>query len=223
MGTEFFDELGETITRTAKELGERAEVLYESQKIRNKLSGEDRIIDKIMADLGNLIYKRYSNGEAMDEELSALCEEIDQHMQKISEYKEAMANLKGQKICPGCQKAVDKEVAFCPFCGAACPMPEPEEDDGAAAEAGEEDDACGCGDDCCEGAEAGEESCCAGEASEGESCCCKNEASEGENCCCGSEENQGGSCCCGSQEPGEGGDSEAQDEKLDAGEPVADK
>lgn len=197
MGTEFFDELGETITRTAKELGERAEMLYESQKIRNKLSGEDRIIDKIMADLGNLIYKRYSNGEAMDEELGTLCEEIDQHMQKIAEYKEAMAGLKGQKICPGCQKAVDKEAAFCPFCGAACPMPEPEEDAGDAAEP---EDACECG----------------------ENCCCGSEESQGENCCCGSEESQGG-CCCGSQEPGEGGDGAAQDEKLDAGEQMAEK
>lgn len=207
MGTEFFDELGETITRTAKELGERAEMLYESQKIRNKLSGEDRIIDKIMADLGNLIYKRYSNGEAMDEELGALCEEIDQHMQKIAEYKEAMANLKGQKICPGCQKAVDKEVAFCPFCGAACPMPEPEEEAGDAAEP---EEGCQCGDGCeCEGAS--EESCCAGEDSCNDGCCCRSEEPKGEN------------CCCGSQEPGEGGDSAAQDEKLDAGEPLEDK
>ena len=148
MGTEFFDELGETITRTAKELGERAEMLYESQRIRNKLAGEERIIDKVMADLGNLIYKRYSDGETVDEELCVLCEEIDQHMQKIAEYKEAMAGMRGQKICPSCQKAVDKDVSFCPYCGAACPTPEPEEasEDEAKSEDDGEDACCGSAD-----------------------------------------------------------------------------
>lgn len=209
MGTEFFDELGETITRTAKELGERAEMLYETQRIRNKLSGEDRIIDKIMADLGNLIYKRYSNGEAVDEELGALCEEIDQHMRKIAEYKEAMANLKGQKICPACQKAVDKEVAFCPFCGAACPMPEPEADAGDVVEP-EEEDTCECGENSSQDDKASDECCCGSEDT------CKDE------CCCGSDGTEGENCCCGSKEPREGSDA-APDEKLDAGEPVADK
>lgn len=154
MGNEFFDGLGETITRTAKELGERAEMLYESQRIRNKLSGEERIVDKVMADLGNLVYKRYSGGEAVDEELKTLCEEIDQHTQKIMEYKESMANLKGQKICPSCQKAVDRDVAYCPFCGATCPTPEPEEEAGDviepedtedAAQAEESEGNCACG------------------------------------------------------------------------------
>lgn len=131
MGTEFFDGLGETLTRTAKELGERAEQIYETQKLRNKISGEERIIDKVMADIGNLIYKRHVNGEALDSELSVLCEEIQQHMLKIKEYRSSAADIKGQKICPSCEKAVDKEVAFCPYCGAECPNPEPvkEQDD----------------------------------------------------------------------------------------------
>lgn len=126
MGTEFFDGLGETLTRTAKELGERAEQIYETQKIRNKISGEERIMDKIKADIGNLIYKRHMNGEVLDNELSVLCEEIYQHALRVKEYKGAAANIKGQKLCPSCEKAVDKAVSFCPYCGAECPTPEPE-------------------------------------------------------------------------------------------------
>lgn len=129
MGTEFFDGLGETITRTAKELGERAEQIYETQKIRNKISGEERIIDKVMADIGNLIYKRHVNGEAMDSELSVLCEEIHQHILKIKEYRGAAADIKGQKLCPSCEKPVDKDVSFCPYCGAECPDPEKPQDE----------------------------------------------------------------------------------------------
>lgn len=130
MGTEFFDGLGETLSRTAKELGERAEQLYGVQKIRNKISGEERIVEKVMTDIGNLIYKRHEEGEALDGELSVLCEEIHQHMMKIREYKGEAAAIRGQKICPSCEKAVDKDVSFCPYCGAECPEEEKKQDDG---------------------------------------------------------------------------------------------
>lgn len=130
MGTEFFDELSETISRTAKELSGRAEVIYEKQKLRNKVNAEQRIIDKVMADIGNIIYKRYANGEDLDENLKVLCSQIDQHMEQIDKYKASLANMKGCKVCPSCKEAVDKSAAFCPNCGAACPTPEPEEEAG---------------------------------------------------------------------------------------------
>lgn len=130
MGTEFFDELGETITRTAKGIGEKAEQFYEAQKLRNKISGEDRIIDKIMADLGNILYKRYSDGDILSDEERELCEQIDQHKALILHYKDILAGMKGKKICPSCQAAVDRAASFCPNCGASVPTPEPEEEAG---------------------------------------------------------------------------------------------
>lgn len=128
MGTEFFDELGETITKTAKGLGERAEMLYEAQKLRNKISSEDRMIDKTMADLGNILYKRYLKGEVLGAKEMELCAQIDRHREEMWKYKDSLANMKGKKLCPACEKAVDKDAAFCSYCGAACPTPEPEEE-----------------------------------------------------------------------------------------------
>lgn len=139
MGTDFFDELGETLTRTARELGERAEQIYETQKIRNKISAEERIVDKLMEDMGNILYRRYKSEEAIDEELLTICEEIDQHLLKVKEYKANAADVRGKKICPSCDKAVDKEVSFCPYCGAACPSPEPDKTE----EDMEAEDTCG--------------------------------------------------------------------------------
>lgn len=126
MASDFFDELGMTISKKAKDLGEKAETLYETQKIRNKMNGEEKAADKIKYDLGNLIYQRYADGSAVDGEVGALCEEISQHLQRAAAYREEAASLKGQKICPSCQKAVDKTAAFCPYCGATCPSSEPE-------------------------------------------------------------------------------------------------
>ena len=129
MANDFFDELGMTISKKAKDLGGKAETLYETQKIRNKMNSEEKAADKIKFDLGNLIYQRYADGSAVDGEVGALCEEISQHLQRAAAYREEAASLKGQKICPSCQKAVDKVASFCPYCGATCPSTEPEHKD----------------------------------------------------------------------------------------------
>ena len=105
MGTDFFDGLVKTFSKTTKELGKttrelgaRAEQTIEAQKIRSKITGEERIIEKIKVDIGDIVYRRHSQGDGIDSELSALCQEIDQHYLKIREYKDNAANLKGEKI-----------------------------------------------------------------------------------------------------------------------------
>ena len=132
MGTDFFDGLVKTFSKTTKELGKttrelgaRAEQTIEAQKIKSKITGEERIIEKIKVDIGDIVYRRHSQGDGIDSELSALCQEIDQHYLKIREYKDNAANLKGEKICPSCEREVDINVSFCPYCGTPCPTPEP--------------------------------------------------------------------------------------------------
>ena len=123
----FWDDLGNTLTRKAKGLSSRAENLYEIQKIRNKLSAQERMTEKLMMDIGKRIYTRYEQGEAVDGETGAICEEISQHMLEADHYRDAIAASKGEKFCPACHKAVMREASFCPYCGAACPTAELEE------------------------------------------------------------------------------------------------
>ena len=123
----FWDDLGNTLTRKAKGLSSRAENLYEIQKIRNKLSAQERMTEKLMMDIGKLIYTRYEHGEAVDGEVGAICEEISQHMLEADHFRDAIAASKGEKFCPACHKAVMREASFCPYCGAACPTAELEE------------------------------------------------------------------------------------------------
>lgn len=134
MGTDFFDGIVKTFSKTTKELGKttkelgaRAEQTIETQKIRGKISGEERTIEKLKVDLGDIIYKRHAEGEGIDGELSVICQEIDQHFLKIREFKDSAANLRGKKICPSCEREVDLSVSFCPYCGTPCPTPEPTE------------------------------------------------------------------------------------------------
>ena len=134
MGTDFLDGIVKTFSKTTKELGKTtkelgacAEQTIETQKIRGKISGEERTIEKLKADLGDIIYKRHAEGEGIDGELSVICQEIDQHFLKIREFKDSAANLRGKKICPSCEREVDLSVSFCPYCGTPCPTPEPTE------------------------------------------------------------------------------------------------
>jgi RNA polymerase subunit RPABC4/transcription elongation factor Spt4 len=126
MDNKFFDDLGETLSRTAREFGERAESFYEKQKLRNQIILEERAAEKTFTDLGKAIYKRYSAGEEFDSKIEDLCKRIDQYYQKVEELKNTVAGKDGKKVCPSCGKTIDSDSLFCPACGMAYPQ---EEDD----------------------------------------------------------------------------------------------
>ena len=126
MAKDFFDELGETISRRAQDLSEKVGSAYESQRVRGKISNEEHARVKLMTDMGRLIYTKFTEGKEVDSDLVSLCEEIRSHEQAIEELKESAAAKKGLKICPACKKEVSKNAAFCPYCGTQVPDPEPE-------------------------------------------------------------------------------------------------
>ena len=129
MAKDFFGSLSETISKTARELSGRAEEAYETQRIKNNISGEERQVEKAMADLGRIIYKRYKAEIPVDDAQKALCEQIDQRMEQIAKYKSDISELKVKckRFCPACGSPINKNDAFCSQCGAACPTEEPEE------------------------------------------------------------------------------------------------
>ncbi len=77
-----------------KETRRHAEEVYETQRLKNKISGEERQIEKAMADLGRIIYKRYKKEIPVDDAQKALCEQIDQRMEQIEKYKTDISELK---------------------------------------------------------------------------------------------------------------------------------
>ena len=120
MAKDFFGSLGETLTKTARELSDRAEEVYETQRLKNKISGEERQITKAMADIGKIIYKRYRDGVPLAEEEKAICEQIDERRVQIDKYKEEMNGVKGSRFCPSCGNPLGRNDAFCSKCGVAC-------------------------------------------------------------------------------------------------------
>lgn len=127
MSDDFFMDLGETLSKTAKDITTKADGFFENQKIRTKILSEQRMIDKCMTDIGNILYKKYVDGEAIDEDAMALCEEITKRKVTIANYREDVAKRKGQKVCAACGATVPSEAAFCMQCGAPCEKEEPQD------------------------------------------------------------------------------------------------
>lgn len=80
-----------------------------------------------MEELGKVLYRRYREGVPLDDLQRCLCEQIDQRMTRIEQYKEEMAGVRSKKVCPSCGTVVDQDAAFCHHCGAACTTKEKEE------------------------------------------------------------------------------------------------
>lgn len=127
MTDDFFADFGETLHQAAKEFTAKTDTFFESQKIRNKISGEQRKIDVCLKDIGNIVYKKFIDGELLQEDVAVLCEQITEHKVSIAKMREAMAKKKGEKICAACGASMPKEALFCMKCGAECKN-EPEEE-----------------------------------------------------------------------------------------------
>lgn len=130
MAKDFFDGLGESFAKTMREIGGKAESFYSEQKLKSRISTEEKQIQKIMEELGKILYRRYRDGVPLEDMQKRLCEQIDQKMDRIAQYKEQIAGVKSKKVCPSCGAAVDAEMAFCPHCGASCTTKEQEDQAG---------------------------------------------------------------------------------------------
>lgn len=128
MAKDFFGSLTDTFAKAAKDLTGRAETIYETQKLKNKISGEKQQIEKAMADLGRIVYRRYQEGISVEEAEDAICVQIDERYQQIKRLKKEAEELKEQRVCPNCGSIVGKNDAFCSKCGASCPVQEEEDD-----------------------------------------------------------------------------------------------
>lgn len=100
MNEDLFGSIKQTITETAGAVGKKTEEFVETQKMRNKVRTLQREIRKKYADVGEIVYKRYVDGDTMDEELTGHCEVVMGLQKELAECKESMAAKQGKKCMP---------------------------------------------------------------------------------------------------------------------------
>lgn len=131
---EFLKTLRQTISETAEAVGKKTEDLVEIQKLRVRIRTAQRDAELEYKKLGHLIFERFVEGEAMDVQLTEVCEQILKIQEKITDCQDQLAKKKGQSVCPSCGKGNPAGASFCMFCGTV--MPSGEEDSAAEEETG---------------------------------------------------------------------------------------
>ncbi len=109
----FWDKLN-NIAATA---GEKASGAIEIGKLNLKLGTEEKKIEDLIIQLGSTLLLNLDAGQAYDETIMALYEEVKAARAAIASLHAEIANLTGSLLCPSCQEKNPADSKFCRECG----------------------------------------------------------------------------------------------------------
>ena len=135
---DFFNKVGSTISSKSKDVTKKAKEIAEIAKLTGQIAEKEESIKGAYIELGKYVYEIQK--EDAPEEVAEKFAVIDAAVEEIEHLKREVRRLKGKQECPDCGKEVSFSAAFCSYCGAKLPEPEPEEvvDEGEATEVTEE-------------------------------------------------------------------------------------
>ena len=122
---DFFNKVGSTISNKGKDVTKKAKEMAEIAKLTGQIVEKEEAIKGAYIELGKYVYE--SQKEDAPEEVAEKFAVIDATVEEIEHLKREIRKLKGRQECPDCGKEVSYSAAFCSYCGAKLPEPEPEE------------------------------------------------------------------------------------------------
>lgn len=129
--TDFFENLGKSLSRTADKVAKKTDEFLTIQKLKGKISTLERKTEDTFLKIGEAVYQREEEGQSFDQEITDLCKEIVSLRAAILVCRDEIAAKRGNKICPTCGAHIPREARFCMQCGGVMPedpFPEEEED-----------------------------------------------------------------------------------------------
>ena len=117
---EFFDKLGKKASEAYKVTADKTGKLAKEAKLRMKISELKSQINTIYKEIGEAVYQKHTReGEYDNEkEIEEKCTKIDVLSDEIESNLKQCLELKDKKQCPSCFTEIEKDVKFCPKCGA---------------------------------------------------------------------------------------------------------
>ncbi len=122
---DFFNKVGSTISSKSKDVTKKAKELAEIAKLTGQIAEKEESVKGAYIELGKYVYE--TQKEDAPEEVAEKFAVIDATVEEIDHLKREIRRLKGRQECPDCGKEVSYSAAFCSYCGAKLPEPEPEE------------------------------------------------------------------------------------------------
>ena len=117
---DFFDKLGKKASEAYKITADKTGKIAKEAKLRMKISELKSQINDIYEEIGKKVYENHVREEKEDlnKSLEDECIRIDVLSDEIEDKLKQCLELKDKKQCPNCYKEIDKNMKFCPECGA---------------------------------------------------------------------------------------------------------
>lgn len=117
---EFFDKLGKKASEAYKVTADKTGKLAKEAKLRMKISDLKSQINTIYKEIGETVYQKHAREGEYDitKEIEEKCTKIDVLSDEIESNLKQCLELKDKRQCPSCFAEIEKDVKFCPKCGA---------------------------------------------------------------------------------------------------------
>lgn len=117
---EFFDKIGKKASEAYKVTADKTGKLAKEAKLRMKISDLKSQINDIYKEIGETVYQKHTRkGEYdIEKEVEEKCTKIDVLSDEIDSNLKQCLELKDKKQCSICFTEIEKDVKFCPKCGA---------------------------------------------------------------------------------------------------------
>lgn len=107
----FFDELGDNIVNTTKDLGKMAQNAGDMTKLQYDKKVKEQELSKLYEKLGKKYYEEHKEDDS-DE-----IREVTAAVLRIKEITDELMEKKGGKACPKCGALVKSGAMYCSSCG----------------------------------------------------------------------------------------------------------
>lgn len=128
---EFFDKLGKKASEAYKVTADKTGKIAREAKLKMKMADLKNQANDIYEEIGKKIYEKHVKEETVDikKDLEEECTKLDVISDEIDSILKECIDLKDKKVCKNCYKEIDKNMNFCPECGAKQENEEEQKDD----------------------------------------------------------------------------------------------
>ena len=117
---EFFDKLGKKASEAYKVTADKTGKIAKEAKLKMKMADLKGQANDIYMEIGKKVYEKHVKEETLDikKELEEQCTKLDVISEEIDSILKECIDLKDKKVCQKCYSQIEKNMKFCPECGA---------------------------------------------------------------------------------------------------------